>query len=76
MGLTAGFLVTDRDASSHLSDSPASLSHYTHFSNYGLAGMAGAGAGLYLLGRATKDEHKRETGLLSGEAALDGLFAA
>jgi hypothetical protein len=75
-GLTAGFLVTDRDASLHLSNSPATLRHYTSFSNYGLAGMAGAGAGLYLLGKATNDEHKRETGLLSGEAALDGLFVA
>jgi membrane-associated phospholipid phosphatase len=75
-GLTAGFLVTDRDASSHLSSSPATLRHYTNFSNYGLAGMAGAGAGLFLLGKATHDEHKRETGLLSGEAALDGLFVS
>jgi membrane-associated phospholipid phosphatase len=75
-GLTAGFLVTDHDASSHLGGSPATLRHYTSFSNYGLAGMAGAGAGLYLLGKATHDEHKRETGLLSGEAALDGLFTS
>jgi membrane-associated phospholipid phosphatase len=75
-GLTAGFLVTDRDADLHLSNSPATLRHYTNFSNYGLAGMAGAGAGLFLLGKATHDEHKRETGLLSGEAALDGLFVS
>src|SRR5580704_15103033 len=75
-GLTAGFLVTDRDADLHISQNPTTLRHYTSFSNYGLAGMAGAGAGLYLLGRATHDEHKREAGLLSGEAALDGLFVA
>ncbi len=75
-GLTAGFLVTDRDASLHMSHNPTALRHYASFSNYGLAGMAGVGAGLYFLGRATHDEHKRETGLLSGEAALDGLFVA
>ena len=75
-GLTAGFLVTDRDANSHLPISPGSLRHYTSFSNYGIAGMAGAGAGLFLLGKATHDEHKREAGFLSGEAALDSLFAA
>jgi membrane-associated phospholipid phosphatase len=75
-GLTAGFLVTDRDASLHMSNNPTTLRHYTSFSNYGLAGMVGAGAGLYFLGRATHDEHKRETGLLSGEAALNGLFVA
>jgi membrane-associated phospholipid phosphatase len=75
-GLTAGFLVTDRDASLHLSNSPATLRHYTNFSNYGIAGMAGAGAGLFLLGKATRDEHKQEAGLLSGETALDGLFVS
>jgi len=75
-GLTAGFLLTDRDASLHISNNPTTLRHYTSFSNYGLAGMAGAGAGLYFLGRATHDEHRRETGLLSGEATLDGLFVA
>jgi Capsule assembly protein Wzi/PAP2 superfamily len=75
-GLTAGFLVTDQDASSHFSHTPSTLQHYTSFSNYGLAGMAGAGAGLYLLGKATNDEHKQETGLLSGEAALDGLIVS
>ena len=47
-GRTAGFLVTDQDASSHLSHTPSTLSHYTNFSNYGLAGMAGAGAGRYI----------------------------
>ena len=75
-GLTAGFLVTDQDASFHLSHTPSTLQHYTSFSNYGLAGLAGAGAGLYLLGKATNDEHKRETGVLSGEAALDGLIVS
>jgi len=75
-GLTAGFLVTDRDASLHLSNSPTTLRRYSNFSNYGLVGMAGAGAGLFLLGKATHDEHKRETGILSGEAALDGFFVS
>jgi hypothetical protein len=51
-GLTAGFLVTDQDASSHLSHTPSTLRHYTSFSNYGLAGMVGAGAGLYFLGKS------------------------
>jgi hypothetical protein len=68
VGLTAGFLVTDRAASLHLSNSPTTLRHYTSFSNYGLAGMAGASADLYLLGKATNEVHKRETGLRSGAA--------
>ena len=73
-GITAGFLVTDRDASSHLSHTPSTLKHYSDFSNYGLAGMAGAVGGLYLLGKATDNGHEREAGILSGEAALNGLF--
>ena len=73
-GITAGFLVTDRDASLHLSDSPKTLNNYTDFSNYGIVAMAGTVGGLYLWGRATHDEHKREAGILSGEAAVNGLI--
>jgi hypothetical protein len=72
-GLTAGFLVTDRDASLHLSNSPNTLQHYRDFSNYGLAGMGGAVGGLYLWGKATDDAHKREAGILSGEAAANAV---
>src|SRR5215831_1734018 len=60
-GLTAGFLVTDRDASLHLSNSPSTLKHYRDASNYGLAAMGGAVGGLYLWGHATNDPHKEET---------------
>ena len=73
-GLTAGFLITDRDSSLHLPNSPSKLKNYRDFSNYGLAGMAGAVGGLYLWGAATHDEHKQETGILSGEAAVDALL--
>jgi len=73
-GLTAGFLVTDRHASLHLPNSPSRLQHYRDFSNYGLAGMGGAVGGLYLWGKATGDAHKREAGILSGEAALNALI--
>src|SRR5579859_400816 len=73
-GVTAGFVVTDRDANLHLGGVPATLNHYNNYSNYGVAALASSGAGLYLLGRVTHDEHKRESGVLSGEAALDALF--
>ncbi len=73
-GLTAGFLVTDRDASLHLSNSPTTLKHYRDVSNYGLAGMGGAVGGLYLWGKATHDAHKQETGILSGEAVANALL--
>ena len=73
-GLTAGFLVTDRDSSLHLPNSANTLKNYRDFSNYGLAGMAGAVGGTYLWGRITNDEHKRESGVLSGEAAVNALL--
>ena len=72
-GLTAGFIVTDRDANLHLGGTPHTLNRYQNYSNYGLASLTATGAGLYFLGKVTHDEHKRETGLLSGEAALDAL---
>lgn len=73
-GITSGFVVTDRDANLHLGSAPATLNHYNSYSNYGVAALASSGAGLYLLGRVTHDERKRESGVLSGEAALDALF--
>lgn len=72
-GLTAGFLATDHSAVKSLSSDPSKTHRYVSFSNYGLAAMVGAGAGTYLLGRISHDDHRTETGLLAGEAALDSL---
>lgn len=72
-GVTAGFMITDRDANLHLGGTPHVLTGYQNFSNYGIAGLATTGASLYFLGKLTNDEHKREAGLLGGEAALDAL---
>ena len=69
-------LVTDRDSSLHLPNSPSTLKNYRDLSNYGLGGMAGAVAGLYLWGSTTHDEHTRETGILSGEAVVDALLVS
>jgi hypothetical protein len=73
-GITAGFLMTDRDATSPLSYSPTTLKHYKDLSNYGLAGIVGGAGGFYLLGQASGNAHEKEVGILSGEAALNGLF--
>src|SRR5258708_14010402 len=35
--------------------------------------MVGIGGGLYLWGHLTHDDHKIETGILAGEAAIDSL---
>lgn len=72
-GFAAGLMATDRDTSLHLSSNTSTLNRFDNISNYGLYAMIGGGGGLYLWGRITHDEHKRETGLLSGEAALNSL---
>ena len=72
-GITAGLFVTDRQYSASLPSNPTTLSHYKTVSDYGVASLIGAGAGLYLLSFPTHNEHWRETGFLSGEAALDSL---
>lgn len=73
-GVTAGLFVTDRQYSASLSTNPTTLSHYNTFSNVGIASLAGAGAGMYLMSFPTHNEHWRETGFLAGEAAIDSLI--
>jgi len=74
MGATTGILLaTDTEVSKHLSNSPGRLSNSNTFSNVGIASLVGTGAGLYVWGHVTHDDHKRETGFLAAEAALDTL---
>jgi membrane-associated phospholipid phosphatase len=71
--MTAGFIETDAASSRALSNNPTTLNHYRNFSNYGLGAFAGAAGGLYVLGKVTHDDHKRETGVLTAEALIDSL---
>jgi membrane-associated phospholipid phosphatase len=73
-GVTAGLFATDREYSASLSMSPSTVSHYKSISNAGIAALAGAGAGMYVMSFPTHNEHWRETGFLAGEAALDSLI--
>jgi hypothetical protein len=70
---TAGTLATDTEFSKHLSNSRSRLKYSGDFSNYGLGAMGGLAGGLYLWGQITHDDHKKETSVLAGEAALDSL---
>ena len=72
-GITAGLFVTDRQYSASISQNPTTLKHYKSVSNYGIAGLIGGSAGLYLLSFPTHNERWRETGFLAGEAALNSL---
>jgi membrane-associated phospholipid phosphatase len=70
-GITTGLIMTDRTAAHEASRSHVNSS--TTFSNAGLAVFGASSAGFYLLGQATGDSQKRETGILSGEAMVDAL---
>lgn len=70
---TAGLFATDTEFSKHLSNSPSRIKYGNDFSNFGLGAMGGVAGGLWLLGEISHDDHKRETGLLAGEAAIDSL---
>ena len=74
LGAATGImLATDTEYSKHLSNSPSRIKRSGDISNFGIGAIVGAGAGFYFLGYLTHDEHKRETGLLAGEAAVDAL---
>src|SRR5260370_11207268 len=72
-GATAAMFATDAEYSKHLSNSPNRIKYSKDLSNYGLASMVGIGGGLYVWGHLTHDDHKIETGILAGEAAVDTL---
>jgi hypothetical protein len=72
-GAAAAMIATDTEYSKHLSDSPNRIKYSKDVSNYGLAAMVGIGGGMYVWGHLTHDDHKIETGILAGEAAVDTL---
>jgi hypothetical protein len=76
LGITAGLMLsTDSDVSKRLSNSPSRIKDSNDLANYGIASMAAFSGGLYLWGRFTHDDHKRETGFLAAEAAIDSTAA-
>src|SRR5258708_18165447 len=74
-GITAGLFVTDSDFSKHLSQNPATISHYKTLSNAGVGALIGGAGGMWLLGHVRHNEHWSETGFLAGEAAVNSLVA-
>jgi len=73
-GIAAGLFATDASYSASVSQNPSTISHYNTLSNAGIAGLAGASAGMYLFSFPAHSDHWRETGFLSGEAALNSLL--
>ena len=71
-GITTGLIMTDRTAS-HEASRGSHVNLSKTFSDAGLALAGGSSAGLYLLGRAKGDLRLNETGVLGGEAMVNGL---
>src|SRR6266478_6274242 len=72
-GIAGGLFVTDASYSRHLSQNPATLSHYKTVSDAGVGALIGGASGMWLLGHVKHNEHWSETGFLAGEAALNSL---
>jgi membrane-associated phospholipid phosphatase len=66
-------VLSDTDIESHLPTSSTLQTRSKSYSTYGVAAFAGASGAAWLLGTATHDDHMRQTGLLSAEAALDSF---
>src|SRR5258708_33997872 len=75
-GAAAAMFATDSSYIRHLSNSPNRIKYSKDLSNYGIASMIGIGGGMYVWGHLTHDDHKIETGILAGEAAIDSLVPA
>ena len=73
---TAALIGMDTDIESHLPKSPNTIKMAANGSTAGMLALVGAGGGLYLMGQATHDEHKIETGYLVGEAAIDAYASS
>jgi membrane-associated phospholipid phosphatase len=67
-------LRTDTGISKAVTGNSSRVKTSNSFSNYGLAAMGGVVGGAFLLGEVTHDDRMRETGLLSGESALDAVM--
>jgi hypothetical protein len=72
--VTALSIATDRSFVHALSSYPQKLNRYRSFSNDGVAALIGVSAGSYIWSYISHDEHERETGILTGEAAVDSLL--
>jgi hypothetical protein len=75
-GAAASLMVADHAIMQHNTLSAVNTRRSVDFSNYGTGALIGVGGALYLWGKMTGDDHKQETGFLSGEAALNALAAS
>jgi membrane-associated phospholipid phosphatase len=70
----AGLLGVDTAVERHVPTSSSSISRYSNVANAGVAALVGVGGGMFLWGHLTDNEVARETGVLSGEAAINAII--
>lgn len=72
---TAALIATDEHTAARLGNNPSRLSLSKNISKMGIGYVGGGIAGgFYLVGRAAGDDRARETGILAGEALVDGII--
>ncbi len=71
LGITAGFMAGDSAISRQVPDSPSSLKRSLDLSNFTAYSMIGGAGAMFFWGHLTHNDHKREAGFLSGEAAIN-----
>ena len=72
-GITAGLFTTDAQYSRSLSHNPTTISRYNKLSNVGVVGLVGGAGAMWLFSYKNHNEHWRETGFLSAQAAINSL---
>lgn len=70
----AGLLASDTAIEKHVPTNPNTVSHAKTASDAGLAAMGAVGAGMFLWGHVKSNDQARETGILSGEAAINAFL--
>jgi hypothetical protein len=68
-GITAAFIASDSWWSKQVN--PSHMQTSLHISDYGTYALIGLGGGSFVLGHMTHNDHLQESGLLSGEAAIN-----
>lgn len=73
-GVTAGLINADAQLESHVSGTNSFGRHASTISNGGVGLLLGGSGALYLMGKFTGNDHKKETGILTVEAATNSFI--
>lgn len=76
VGGMAGLFAADSWISKQVPNKPNQINRSLNISDYSLYSLIGAGGGAFIFGHLTHNDHMRETGLLSAEAAINATGVA